>query len=210
MAEIFISYKSERRKAAGHLAKILERYGYTVWFDYHLVKGDDFADEIDRRIREAKALVVLWCKLAVQSVWVRREAALGTRLGILVPAKIETCELRVDFDGEDYTDLSDWNGAPLDRRLYPLLDGIGHRVGRPPQLDFRAMRDYEEDWHRFGAPSLRTFGLDAPVKAQEDTQPGPLPASSASRHLPVTAPRRRPQARWRKTMRTITPPKTGI
>ena len=98
MAEIFISYKSERRKAAGHLAKILERYGYTVWFDYHLVKGDDFADEIDRRIREAKALVVLWCKLAVQSVWVRREAALAGKLGILVPAKIEPCELRVDFD----------------------------------------------------------------------------------------------------------------
>ena len=77
MAEIFISYKSERRAAAAHLAKILERYGYTVWFDYHLVKGDDFADEIDRRIREAKAVVVLWCKLAVQSVWVRREAALA-------------------------------------------------------------------------------------------------------------------------------------
>ena len=179
MAEIFISYKSERRAAAAHLAKILERYGYTVWFDYHLVKGDDFADEIDRRIREAKALVVLWCKLAVQSVWVRREAALGTRLGVLVPAMIEPCELRVDFASDDYTDLSGWNGAPLDRKLFPLLDGIAHRVGRPPRLDFMAMREYEEDWHRFGAPSLKAFALDAPVKAQEATQPKPLPVSSA-------------------------------
>jgi len=167
MAEIFISYKSERRKAAAHLAKILERYGYTVWFDYHLVKGDDFADEIDRRIREAKALVVLWCRLAVQSAWVRREAALATKLKILVPAKIEPCDLRVDFDSDDYTDLSDWNGAPLDRKLYPLLDGIAHRVGLQPQLDFRAMREYEEDWHRFGAPSLKAFALDAPVARQE-------------------------------------------
>ena len=178
MAEIFISYKSERRAAAAHLAKILQRYGYTVWFDYNLVKGDDFADEIDRRIREAKAVVVLWCQLAVQSVWVRREAALGTRLGILVPAMIEPCELRVDFASDDYTDLSDWNGAPLDRKLFPLLDGIAHRVGRPPRLDFMAMRDYEEDWHRFGAPSLKAFALNAPVKAQEVTQPKPLPASS--------------------------------
>jgi len=39
MAEIFISYKSERRKAAAHLAKILERCGYTVCYDYSLVKG---------------------------------------------------------------------------------------------------------------------------------------------------------------------------
>ena len=179
MAEIFISYKSERRKAAAHLAKILERYGYTVWFDYHLVKGDDFADEIDRRIREAKALVVLWCKLAVRSVWVRREAALAAKLGIAVPAMIEPCELRVDFASDDYTDLSGWNGAPLDRKLFPLLDGIAHRVGRPPRLDFMAMREYEEDWHRFGAPSLKAFALDAPVKAQEATQPKPLPVSSA-------------------------------
>ncbi len=179
MAEIFISYKSERRSAAAHLAKILERYGYKVWFDYHLVKGDDFADEIDRRIREAKAVVVLWCKLAVQSVWVRREAALGTRLGILVPAMIEPCELRVDFASDDYTDLSGWNGAPLDRKLFPLLDGVAHRVGRPPQLNFMAMRDYEEDWRRFGAPSLKAFALDAPVKAQEAMQPKPLPVSSA-------------------------------
>ncbi len=91
---------------------------------------------------------------------------------------IEPCELRVDFASDDYTDLSGWNGAPLDRKLFPLLDGIAHRVGRPPRLDFMAMRDYEEDWHRFGAPSLKAFALDAPVKAQEATQPKPLPVSS--------------------------------
>ena len=179
MAEIFISYKSERRAAAAHLAKILEHYGYKVWFDYDLVKGDDFADEIDRRLREAKALVVLWCKLAVQSVWVRREAALGTRLGILVPAMIEPCELRVDFASDDYTDLSDWNGAPLDRKLFPLLDGIAHRVGLPPQLDFMAMRVYEEDWHRFGAPSLGTFALGAPAPALPNEELDAVPASHA-------------------------------
>ena len=191
MAEIFISYKSERRKAAAHLAKILERYGYTVWFDYHLVKGDDFADEIDQRIREAKALVVLWCKLAVQSVWVRREAALAAKLKILAPAKIEPCELRVDFDSEDYTDLSDWNGAPVDHKLYPLLDGIAHRVGRPPRLDFKAMRDYEEDWRRFGAPSLRAFALEAPVKAGEEPRPvAPHPVSAPPPlHAPTAAER---------------------
>ena len=37
--EIFISYKSERRRAAEHLAETLRRHGYTVWFDYQLVRG---------------------------------------------------------------------------------------------------------------------------------------------------------------------------
>ncbi|MFZ4381401.1 MAG: hypothetical protein ACOYO0_05475 [Sandarakinorhabdus sp.] len=33
MADIFISYKSERRAAVGHLACVLQSYGYSVWFD---------------------------------------------------------------------------------------------------------------------------------------------------------------------------------
>jgi formylglycine-generating enzyme required for sulfatase activity len=176
MADIFISYKSERRKAAEHLAKILERYGYSVWFDYHLVKGDDFADEIDRRIREAKAVVILWCTLAVQSPWVKREAALATRLGRAVPCKIEPCDLRVDFDGDDIIDLTSWNGAPRDHDLDKLLAGVAHRVGRAPQLQFDAMRQFEEDWRRYGAPSLKRFALEAPLEAQEAPQPVPVPA----------------------------------
>ncbi len=45
MVEIFISYKSERRKAAEHLAEILRCHGYDVWFDYSLLKGADFGRE---------------------------------------------------------------------------------------------------------------------------------------------------------------------
>ena len=55
MTEVFISYKSERRRAAEHLAAVLERNGYLVWFDYQLIKGRDFGLQIDRRAREAKA-----------------------------------------------------------------------------------------------------------------------------------------------------------
>jgi formylglycine-generating enzyme required for sulfatase activity len=183
MAEIFISYKSERRKAAAHLAKILERYGYAVWFDYHLVKGDDFADEIDRRIREAKAVVVLWCKLSVQSAWVKREAALAAKLGKFVPVKIEPCELRVDFDSGDYTDLSDWNGAPRDHKLDGILKALMQKTGRSPNLDFKAMTEYEEDWRRFGALSLRAFALEEPLEPSQETggqkQPGNWPENRA-------------------------------
>ena len=80
--EIFISYKSERRRAAEHLAETLRRYGYTVWFDYQLVKGRNFALQIDARIRAARALIVLWCTLSVRSEWVHEEVDLAKRLGI--------------------------------------------------------------------------------------------------------------------------------
>ncbi len=168
MDEVFISYKSERRRAAAHLAKILQRYGYTVWYDYSLVKGRDFAAQIDAKIRGAKALIVLWCSMSVRSEWVADEAALAAKLGILVPAKIEPCDLRVDFDRKDYVDLTGWGGAPRDHALDLLLVALKQRVGRAPELNFEAMREYEEDWRRFGAPSLKTFALEAPVEAKEE------------------------------------------
>jgi hypothetical protein len=58
MAEVFISYKSERRRAAEHMAVVLERYGYSVWFDYQLIKGRDFGLQIDTRCVKQKRW---WC-----------------------------------------------------------------------------------------------------------------------------------------------------
>jgi hypothetical protein len=94
-SEIFISYKSERRPAAEHLAKILRLNGYSVWFDDSLIKGRDFALQIDQHIRAARALIALWCPLSVDAHWVHEEVDLAEKLDILVPVKIEPCELKV-------------------------------------------------------------------------------------------------------------------
>jgi hypothetical protein len=191
MAEIFISYKRERRNAASHLAKILKCYGYTVWYDYSLVKGEDFADQIDAKIKEAKAAVVLWCSRSVRSKWVSDEAALAAHLGILVPAKIEPCELRVDFRSKDYVDLIHWTGSPRDHALDTLLDAIKQKVGRINlQPDYEALREYEEDWRRFDAPSLKAFALGASVEDRDE--PRPSPQASTDKHAtPPNAERER-------------------
>ncbi len=165
--DVFISYKSERRKAAEHLATVLRLYGYSVWFDYQLIKGSDFGLQIDRKIREAKAVVVLWCSLSVDSQWVIEEADLAYKLGILIPVIIEPCELPVGFRRQDYIDLSSWDGAPRSYQLDPLLDAVEGRIGRPPHLDRGGARDFEATWRRYGAPSLRTFALGQPLAEVE-------------------------------------------
>jgi hypothetical protein len=167
MADVFISYKSERRRAAEHLAAVLERYGYTVWFDYQLIKGRDFGLQIDRKVREAKALVVLWCTRSVGSSWVAEEADLGRELGILVPVKIESCVLPIGFRRLDYIDLSEWDGAPRSPSLDPLIKALEQNIGRPPAADLKALWDYEATWRRFGAPPLRAFAFDQPPAADE-------------------------------------------
>jgi formylglycine-generating enzyme required for sulfatase activity len=163
--EIFISYKSERRRAAEHLAETLRRHGYTVWFDYQLVKGRDFARQIDARIRAAKALIVLWCTMSVRSEWVGEEVDLAKQLGILIPTKIEDCDLPVGDRRKDYIDLIHWDGSPRSHQLDKLLLTVAAKVGRDPQPNFRALQEYEALWRRFGGPSLRAFALEAPLEA---------------------------------------------
>ncbi len=173
MAEIFISYKSERRAAAEHFAEVLKRYGYSVWFDYELVKGKDFAAQIERQIRGARALVALWCALSVTSRWVREEVHLAHDLGILVPVKIEPCEIPFGFRLADTIDLSAWDGAPRSPALDPLIDALEGRVGRDAAPDRKALMEYEATWRRFGAHPLKDFTLNTKLAQAEARRFGP-------------------------------------
>jgi formylglycine-generating enzyme required for sulfatase activity len=171
MAEVFISYKSERRKAAEHLAEVLKHYGYSVWFDYQLIKGDDFRTQIEARIRDAMALVVLWCAMSVLSPRVAEEASLASKRGILIPVKIELCELPFGFRFQDYIDMVSWDAAPRSPRLGPLIEALEGRIGRPANLDLRGVRQYEAHWRRFGAQTLKDFALSAPLAVIEAPRP---------------------------------------
>lgn len=160
MADVFISYKSERRAAAEHLAEILTDYGYTVWWDYGLISGRDFGAQIEKELRAAKAVVVLWCSMSVDSEWVREEAALAKRLNRVIPTFIEkNVELPLGFSLSQTLDLADWDGSPKSAKLDRLLRDIGAFVGRPPRPNMEGLERTERAWRRFGAPPLREFAL---------------------------------------------------
>jgi len=193
MADIFISYKSERKLAAEHFAEVLRRYGYSVWFDYSLIKGKDFAEQIERQIRASKSLVVLWCSMSIGSRWVREEVHLAHELGLLIPVKIENCEIPFGFRLADTIDLSGWDGSPRSHQLDPLLDDLEAKVGRPAMPDRQALIEYERTWWRFGAQSLKAFALGEPIEPDNGGLPsvdsGTAPGENtggktdANRHL---------------------------
>ena len=168
MADVFISYKSERKSAAQHLSRVLELNGYSVWFDYGLFSGSDFGRQIEREIRAAKAVVVLWCSLSRESRWVLEEADLATRLGTLTPAWLERVDPPLGFARVDTVDLTVWDGAPRSHLLDRFLNEIARRVGRDPVPSFRGLQAYEETWRSFGAPPLARFALTAPVAEREE------------------------------------------
>ena len=163
MADVFISYKTERRNAAQHLSRILELNGFSVWFDYGLLSGADFGPQIERELRAAKAVVVLWCRLSHDSRWVLEEAHLAERLGTLTPVWLEPVELPLGFGRADTIDLSNWDGSPRSPSLDRLFNEIGRRVGRDPLPSYRGLQNYEETWRGFGAPPLAKFALVDPL-----------------------------------------------
>jgi hypothetical protein len=74
MADIFISYSQKDRGLAKSLADFLAGCGYDLWWDYELVGGIKFRNEIKARLETAKAAIVIWTENSVESDWVVEEA----------------------------------------------------------------------------------------------------------------------------------------
>ena len=161
MADIFISSKAERRNAVRHLAKILRRHGFSVWYDYRLVVGKDFEPLIAQEINAAKLVLTLWCEMAVQSDWVAKESAAAAQLHKYLSCRMEDVAPPGALAEIDSLDLTGWDGAPRSPALYPLLAYVGQRAGRPPQPDFVELAELEEDWRAAGAPKWGDFELSA-------------------------------------------------
>ena len=84
MAKVFLSYSREDVAAAKHLAACIDRAGHQVWWDRKIEGGSRFTAEIDRELKGADAVVVIWTKSSIESPWVQDEAAEGRDNGRLV------------------------------------------------------------------------------------------------------------------------------
>jgi hypothetical protein len=127
--DIFLSYSREDRTAARHFAESFANEGFTVWWDAALRSGQTFDEVIERELRSAKAVVVLWSPRSVASRWVRAEATLADRRNKLVPAIIETCDRPIIFELTHAADLADWTGDTTDIRWRTLVNDLRRLVG---------------------------------------------------------------------------------
>jgi hypothetical protein len=114
--DIFISYSREERQAARHFAECFAQEGFAVWWDAALRSGETFDEVIERELRAAKAVVVLWSPRSVASRWVRAEATLADRANKLVPVIIESCSLPIIFELTQAANLANWAGDTADPR----------------------------------------------------------------------------------------------
>ena len=92
MARVFLSYSREDAASAQKLAAAVSGAGHEVWWDRQIHGGSRFATEIDRALKDAEAIVVLWSETSIRSAWVQDEAAEGRDTGRLIPLTFGGCK----------------------------------------------------------------------------------------------------------------------
>ena len=128
MADIFLSYARPDREKIGLLTAALERAGWSVWWDRHIDAGAAFARAIEAELNASRVVIVAWSQAALQSDWVKDEAATARDQGKLVPVSIDGAPAPLGFKQYHVIDLSAWNGEPAAPALADLLRTLDGRL----------------------------------------------------------------------------------
>jgi formylglycine-generating enzyme required for sulfatase activity len=128
--DIFLSYSQKDRDWITPLVEALSAEGYGVWWDHEILPGESFDESIERKLQEVHCVLVVWSKQAVQSRYVRAEAAWALDHKKAVSAcKDERLELPIKYYNVETISLFGWDGSRQAAAYGRLLDAIGARVG---------------------------------------------------------------------------------
>ncbi|MEQ1755537.1 MAG: SUMF1/EgtB/PvdO family nonheme iron enzyme [Micropepsaceae bacterium] len=130
MPDVFLSYNREDQAKAKLIARALEGEGFQVWWDTVLRAGETYDEVTEKKLRDAKSVVVLWSSRSVRSKWVRAEATLGDRKSALIPVMIEACDRPIMFELIQTADLTQWSGDTQDPNWRALVDDVRAKVER--------------------------------------------------------------------------------
>ena len=111
MADIFVSYSRSDKARVAPLVAALEAQGWTVWWDPEITPGDEFDALIGVELESARAVVVVWSPVSVDSRWVKGEARDAADPGVLVPVRFDNARLPIDVRAIHTTELDTWGGS---------------------------------------------------------------------------------------------------
>lgn len=210
MTDVFISYKREERGRCVAIYNALVDLKLLVWFDAHIEPGTDFDREIEREVRSASAVLVLWSARAADSDWIRAEARTGRQNERLVAARLDDCLPPLEFASVQAVDLFDQGNFRAGEGWRQVVARIGRLVGRPGLGDYvrceqaadagqwrgwiannagdpllGAARDRLSALAGGAAGALPPVAADRPAPAAADAPPGDIAASARRHHVVV-------------------------
>jgi adenylate cyclase len=128
MSHVFISYARPDEPVASQVADGLREGGFEVWRDDELPAHRAYADVIEERIRDAKAVVVLWSAEAAKSHWVRAEADTARAALTLVQASLDGTLPPMPFNQIQCADLKAWDGQRTSAGWRKLVASVSELV----------------------------------------------------------------------------------
>jgi adenylate cyclase len=108
---VFVSYARPDEPHAERVAAKLRAKGYEVWRDAELPAHRAFSEVIEERLRDARAVVVLWSDAAAKSQWVRAEADTARNSAKLIQAQLDGVLPPIPFNQIHCADLREWDGS---------------------------------------------------------------------------------------------------
>lgn len=128
MADVFISYASEDRNRVRPLAEALQSRGFKVWWDRSLAAGQDYTAIIERELRSAKAVIVVWTQSSAISTFVRDEAGRARDEGRLVPVMLDRVDIPLGFGAFQAEDFTRWNGGANAPQMQILEEALKAKI----------------------------------------------------------------------------------
>jgi tetratricopeptide (TPR) repeat protein len=128
MADIFLSYASEDRNRVRPLAEALQQRGFNVWWDRSLAAGQDYTAIIEKELKVAKAVIVVWTQGSTASTFVRDEAGRARDEGRLVPVMLDPVQLPLGFGAFQAEDFTRWNGGANAPQMQLLVEVLNAKL----------------------------------------------------------------------------------
>lgn len=126
---IFIAYAREDLAFVEQFAAALEAY-FEVFYDRHLIAGENFRSELTRRVLWADVGIVVWSKHSVDKHWVNSEASRFQDLQKYVPIRIDEARPPLGLDQNHHVALVGWPAQSHDK-FDSLVQSLSRRAGLP-------------------------------------------------------------------------------
>jgi hypothetical protein len=189
--DVFISYPRRNREQVLAIKRLLDAKGLEVFFDVEggVDGGDVYTDVVDKKLREAKAVLGIWTPYALSRPWIKTECHIALDQGKLVVAEIERINqdevpaLFYQVNREDLTDFTGHDNHPGWQRLENTIAKRFIRWAEQHTSDPEARQALEK-----AAKLQRDEGARASqaLSPPPPPQPRPLPFASP---LPIPADR---------------------
>ena len=161
---VFINYSHKDREFVTRLAANLVRNKANVWLDeWEVAAGESLIENIQSAIQGASALIAVFSKASVASVWCKREVTaaiqkeLEERRVIVIPALLEDCEMPLFLRDKKYADFR----TNFDIGLRSVLVGIAKvtnaNLGRIEADEYYT--DWSINWGYLDGQFLMEFTL---------------------------------------------------